>query len=249
MRNTPYFLILGKATERISHLIYTWRKARKNKVSRRKVNPARGMCRIIWAMIQLALIITLFSIPVITIGDVISSVSYTVMKFLKKDDTKIWTTFWAQFKGNFKKTIGLWLATLVETAILVYDVLYWLAFLSVGKGPAGMTYGSVITSLVISIILLFLFIMFACHIFPLIGNYENDWKGTVKTAWYLARHEALRSLLYAMIVVGIMALLFVFLPVIVMFIAIGFGVVALICTIIHRSIFQHALSQLEEENA
>lgn len=72
----------------------------------------------------------LFSLPIVTIGASTTALYYTVHKVICKGSGKLYATFWAAFRENFKQSTLLWLIVLLVMATLVAD--FYICFIMSG---------------------------------------------------------------------------------------------------------------------
>lgn len=66
------------------------------------------------------------SIPLVTFGAATTAMFYTREKAIRKDEGKIWSTFWKCFKKEFKQATLLWVIGLVLSVLLtVNGIVLW----------------------------------------------------------------------------------------------------------------------------
>lgn len=58
------------------------------------------------------------SIPLFTFGAATTAMYYTLEKKVRTDEGKIWATFWARFRKEFKQATLLWLIGVAITAVI-----------------------------------------------------------------------------------------------------------------------------------
>lgn len=189
-------------------------------------------------VIFLSVLIAVFSVPVFTIGDVMAAASYTVKKSLRGDDGYIWKKFWGSFKKNFRQAVPAWLITLGIGFVLCFDVYYWFRNLQ----NSGTTLMKVM--LVISVILCVSFLMMAVNVFALLGNYENTVKNTFKNAAMMALTEAPLTFLILLIYGAVVYFLYGNIPLLMIMIFVGFGVVAYLTGFLHMKLFDLATKKI-----
>lgn len=73
--------------------------------------------------IMLGMLWMLASIPLFTYGAATTAMFYTGEKSIRRDEGKIWATFWKCFKREFKQATVLWLISFVLTAMLAVNCL------------------------------------------------------------------------------------------------------------------------------
>lgn len=71
--------------------------------------------------VLLGLLWILASIPLFTFGAATTAAYYTAEKNVRTDAGKIWATFWARFRKEFKQATLLWLIGLGVTAVLAVN--------------------------------------------------------------------------------------------------------------------------------
>ncbi len=76
----------------------------------------------IFDCVILSLLWVLFSLPIITIGASTSALYSSVYNYIRKDRGRLWKTFFAAFKEDFKRSTILWLIALAIMAPLTVDV-------------------------------------------------------------------------------------------------------------------------------
>ena len=75
-------------------------------------------CRKAVNFVLLGLLWMMASIPLVTFGAATTAMYYTIEKVVRKDEGKIWKTFWISFKNEFKQSTAVWLIGLVVTIVL-----------------------------------------------------------------------------------------------------------------------------------
>ena len=77
-------------------------------------------------LLVLNFITILFSVPIITIGPVITAAHYTAYKISRDEETSVVKHFWHAFKINFKPALGLGLLSLLCLVILAANIFFLL---------------------------------------------------------------------------------------------------------------------------
>jgi uncharacterized membrane protein YesL len=127
-------------------------------------------------LMLLNFIFLLCSVPVVTIGASVTAMDTVVFRMLReKDGQGVLTQFFVAFRQNFRRATILWLLLLPACGILVLDLLLF-------SGVTG-----VMRWLSIVFLLLMLLVVFtAGYVFPLLSQFENDVRGTLKNALVLS---------------------------------------------------------------
>ena len=149
------------------------------------------------------------SLPVFTIGASSSAFYYAYTKCIYQKQGYAWKTFFSSFKSNFKQATQVWLIVLISAVILVADC-YLLSLMQLG--------GALITVLqMLFTILLLAGSIWGLYLFPYLSRFENPNKRAMKNAALIALANAPRSILL-LLLFGVCAIGFVFLPLLNLFI-------------------------------
>lgn len=117
-----------------------------------------------WDLIVLSIIATICSIPVVTIGVVISALYFTIYKRFKKEESRVVRTFFKAFVANLKQ--GLLIGIVLEAFIAI--VLFSIYFIIMSHmGMMGMIFG------ILFFLLLGLLLMIMAFCLPLASRFEN----------------------------------------------------------------------------
>jgi uncharacterized membrane protein YesL len=174
--------------------------------------------------VWLNLIFVVFSLPIFTIGASTTAMFSVTLKMARDREGYVFRGFWKAFKENFKQATLIWLGILVAGIILATDIQYFYSQDSL--------FARLALFLMIGIVVLLFTMMI--YIFPLLAQFDNSIKQTVKNSLLIAiRHlpwTVLFILIYALLALGIW-LMFEFM---VLFI---FGIAAFLLSYIYSKIF------------
>ena len=127
-------------------------------------------------LMLLNFIFLLCSIPVVTIGASLTALYTVVFRMVReKDSRSVVVQFFRSFRQNFRRATLLWLLLLPAGGVLALDL--WLFSVVTG----------VMRWLSILFLLLMVLVLFtAGYAFPLLSQFENGVKGTLKNALFLS---------------------------------------------------------------
>ena len=127
-------------------------------------------------LMLLNFIFLLCSVPIVTIGASITALYTVVFRMVReKDSRSVVVQFFQSFRQDFRRATLLWLLLLPAGGILALDL--WLFSVVTG----------VMRWLSILFLLLMLLVLFtAGYAFPLLSQFENGVKGTLKNALFLS---------------------------------------------------------------
>ena len=127
-------------------------------------------------LMLLNFIFLLCSIPVVTIGASLTALYTVVFRIVREKDSRgVLAQFFESFRQNFRRATGMWLLLLPAGALLVLDLMLF----SVVTG--------VMRWLSILFLLLMVLVLFtAGYAFPLLSQFENGVKTTLKNALFLS---------------------------------------------------------------
>lgn len=126
-----------------------------------------------WLILNILFIIT--SIPIVTIGMSTTALYQVTLRKIRKESRYVVREYLTACKEEWKQSTMIWLFFLFTGGILLFDILYagnmW-SSLNVGLG-----------------ILVILWCLLFCYVFPVQAQFANTIKNTMKNALYLAvRH-------------------------------------------------------------
>ena len=194
-------------------------------------NPiARGLGRM-FDLVVLNMIFIICSLPIITIGASITAMYAVVLKMVKNEEGYIVKGFFQAFKDNFKMSTKAWLIMLPFGLLIYFNI-----FMSMGMPAFSQVF-------VVIFIVIGMFASFTgVYVFPLIARYENTLKATFKNAFLLAIGRLPYTILLVLLhvvpaVITILDPVFFIYGILIWF-AIGFSLVTMLCSKILRRVFE-----------
>lgn len=181
-------------------------------------------------------------IPIVTAGASITAMYYVTLKMVRNEEAYIVRSFFKSFKDNFKQATIINLIMIAVGAILYLD-------LNVVKnmpGSAGQIFHVIFMAFVIIYYVLFL------YVYPILARFYNTIRNTIKNALFMA----IRHLPYTvvMVLIGLCPLLLLFIDsyqiqstLFVLFLVMGFGVIAYCNSFFLVKIFDHYMPKEENE--
>ncbi|MGN0354034.1 MAG: YesL family protein [Muricoprocola sp.] len=183
----------------------------------------------------------IFSIPIVTMGASFTGMYYVTLKMAENEEGYVFRSFWKSFKQNFKQATCIWLIVLALGIILVLDLL----ILKDAEGTMFTVMRVMITALV------FVYLMLAIYVFPVLARFYNSVKGTLKNALLIAIANFPYTLL--MLVICIAAVVITFLNGytlwygLLVWILAGFSGIAYANSFFLKKIFKKYIPETEEE--
>lgn len=181
-------------------------------------------------------------IPIVTAGASITAMYYVTLKMVRNEEAYIVRSFFKSFKDNFKQATIINLIMIAVGAILYLD-------LNVAQnmpGSAGQIFHVIFMAFVIIYYVLFL------YVYPILARFYNTIRNTIKNALFMA----IRHLPYTvvMVLIGLCPLLLLFIgsyqiqsTLFVLFLVMGFGVIAYCNSFFLVKIFDHYMPKEENE--
>ena len=181
-------------------------------------------------------------LPIITVGASMTALHYVVLKIVRDEECYIVRSFFKSFKDNFKQATIINLIMIAVGAVLYLD-------LNVAKnmpGSAGQIFHVIFMAFVIIYYVLFL------YVYPILARFYNTIRNTIKNALFMA----IRHLPYTvvMVLIGLCPLLLLFIgsyqiqsTLFVLFLVMGFGVIAYCNSFFLVKIFDHYMPKEENE--
>lgn len=181
-------------------------------------------------------------IPIVTAGASITAMYYVTLKMVRNEEAYIVRSFFKSFKDNFKQATIINLIMIAVGAVLYLD-------LNVAKnmpGSAGQIFHVTFMAFVIIYYVLFL------YVYPILARFYNTIRNTIKNALFMA----IRHLPYTvvMVLIGLCPLLLLFIgsyqiqsTLFVLFLVMGFGVIAYCNSFFLVKIFDHYMPKEENE--
>ena len=192
-------------------------------------------------LIILNLLFLVCSLPIVTIGASSTALYYVTLKMARNEESYMFRSFLKSFKENFKQSTLIWIAMLLIGALLYTDF----------------TITNMISGTLISVfryllmVIAFLFVMVLLYIFPLQSKFENTIRNTFKNALLMSiRHLPYTLLMLIISVVPMWATLtipVVFLFGILVWILLGFSLIAFINSKFFVKVFDKYIPDEEEE--
>ena len=127
-------------------------------------------------LMVLNLLWILCCLPVVTAGASTTALYYSLLKMVRKEETYPAKMFFRAFRQNLKQSIPLTILLLLVCAILYVD-------LNVARNTA-IHFGTLLSILVAALFVVFA--MVASYVFPLLAQFENTIKGTLKNALFMS---------------------------------------------------------------
>ena len=181
-------------------------------------------------------------IPIVTAGASITAMYYVTLKMVRNEEAYIVRSFFKSFKDNFKQ------ATIINLIMIAVGVVLYLD-LNVAKnmpGSSGQIFHVIFMAFVIIYYVLFL------YVYPILARFYNTIRNTIKNALFMA----IRHLPYTvvMVLIGLCPLLLLFIgsyqiqsTLFVLFLVMGFGVIAYCNSFFLVKIFDHYMPKEENE--
>lgn len=178
-------------------------------------------------LIILNILWTLCSIPVITMGATTTALYYVTLKMAKDEESYIVKSFFKSFIQNFKQATGIWLILLAGGGIVLGDIYIITKWDTRFKIPL----------MVIFIALLLILSFIFMYVFPLLAQFDNTVKQTIKNALLMSiRHLPYTILIF--IITAVPLLLYsVSIPLMYVSFMIGFSMIAFFNSIFFKKIF------------
>ena len=112
-------------------------------------------------------LVMLLCIPVITAGAAFTSMHYVLLKIARKEEGYLIRGFFKSFKDNFRQATLIWLGMLAVIALYAVDF-YIIRY-------SEMEFSKFF--LVLFLALLFVFILTAVYVFPILARFDNLLQG------------------------------------------------------------------------
>ena len=183
-------------------------------------------------LVILNLLWLLFCIPVFTIGASTAAMYRVTLNLVRGEGGGVIRSFWASFKLNFKQGVLLFLILLIPTLLVIYEVWMYLS----GAVAQSIWMGAVfcLPALLVSLI--------SAYVYPLLAQFDNTIRNTIKNACLLAIGNLPYSLVMAVLNLAAPLLLIFatefFLRTCIFWILIGGALVAMLNSYLLRKIFK-----------
>ena len=134
----------------------------------------------------LNLLFILCCIPVITVGAASTALYYVTLKMAKDEEGYITKSFFKSFKDNFFQATVIWILFLVIAAVMLID----LRIANGGNVADFFNDPSVSNIVVVAVgVMCIVLLMTLTYVFPLLAQFDNTVKNTVKNAFLISiRH-------------------------------------------------------------
>jgi len=179
-------------------------------------------------------------LPVVTIGPATTALYYTTLKLVRKEESYLTRMFFRSFRQNLKQGIQMTLFLLLFCVILYLD--------SRIAGNTAISYGKILS--ILFLVLTCLLVMTASYAFPLLAQFENTVKGTLKNALFMSVWH-LPYTLVILVLNSLPVLLFYLLPTwflmsLILWLIIGIAGVAYLNSRLFVKIFDHYIPETDE---
>lgn len=192
-------------------------------------------------LIILNVVFIVCCIPIVTIGASVTAMHYVTLKMARNEESYIVKGFFKSFRENFKQATIIWLILLVAGLLLGIDFRIVQQVESTGLLKV-VTYGLYLVALIYAMIL--------SYIFPLLAKFDNTIKNTFKNALLMS----IRHLPFTIVIllVGFApAIATLTIPIVlayglIVWIMVGFSLIAFINSLMFVRIFDHYIPQEED---
>lgn len=179
-------------------------------------------------------------LPVVTIGPATTALYYTTLKLVRKKESYLTRMFFRSFRQNLKQGIQMTLFLLLFCVILYLD--------SRIAGNTAISYGKILS--ILFLVLTCVLVMTASYAFPLLAQFENTVKGTLKNALFMSVWH-LPYTLVILVLNSLPALLFYLVPTwflmsLILWLIIGIAGVAFLNSQLFVKIFDHYIPETDE---
>ena len=131
---------------------------------------------VIYDFLVVNLLCIVCSLPVITMGASVSATYYVMLKIIRKEDSSVVGMFFSSFRQNLKQGTGLTLIFAISGLLLFFDF-------QICKGMQGTVKDFAEAILTILVVI---WSAMASYAFPLLGQFDNPVKVTLKNSAGLA---------------------------------------------------------------
>lgn len=196
----------------------------------------------VFDLIVLNVIVSLCSIPLITVGANLTALYYITLKMARNEESYILRGFFKSWKENFKQATVIWLFTAVLGAVLLLDL-----FMSNRMEGAAST---VLKYVFMVILVLYLF--FFTFVFPVLAKFYNNTKNTMKNAMLMSISHLPQTILMILVNFGPFVICTLVIPdlfsyyILYAFLG-GFSVPALVNSYLFKKVFDKYIPSDEEE--
>ncbi|MCR5686453.1 MAG: DUF624 domain-containing protein [Lachnospiraceae bacterium] len=181
----------------------------------------------------LNLLFVVCSLPVFTAGAAATALYYVTLKMAKDQEGYITRSYFKSFKDNFVQATAIWAMTLVVFAVMFLDIR-----IVTNRDLADAVGSRAVSNVVIVAVgvLLIAVMMTLTYVFPILAQFDNTVKNTIKNAFLISiRHLPYTFLM--MIITAVPVVLIWFFPALLILIFIAFSAVAYINSKFYNKIF------------
>jgi len=163
---------------------------------------------VLWEMMFIGFLWTLFSLPIVTIGASTTALYYVATKKISgKDNEYIFSAFWNSFKVNFVK------ATIIYLILALVGFVAWFNFTLLPYVNIG---GLTLPVRIILFFVLVQVIFISSYVFAIIARFETSIIGALKAANFIANRHVFITITNLVLLLGILYVMFL-VPVILLF--------------------------------
>lgn len=126
-------------------------------------------------LILLNLVFLVCCVPIVTIGPAITALDTAAFRLARGEEGKLAGPFFRDFRQNLRRGVPLWLVLLLAGAFVTVDIWLFASF----TGPLRFLE-------VLFVLMLALVLFTAGYAFPLLSQFDNTVKGTLKNALFLS---------------------------------------------------------------
>ncbi len=187
----------------------------------------------------LNILFILCCIPVVTAGAAITGLYYVTLKMAKDEEGYITKSFFKSFKENFLQATGIWIGFLVIFTVMYVDLM--IAGDGTAAGMFGFSHVSDVIIVTVGIMALLIF-MTLTYVFPVLAQFDNTVKNTVKNAFLISIRHLPYTFVMMIITVIPFALIWFF-PALTIIVMIMFSLTAYINSKFFNRIFVNYMPQ------
>lgn len=180
------------------------------------------------------LLFILFSVPIITIGPALTALYTVLLRKEKGNLLSLCKSFLHAFRASFKTSLGIWLGILLVSICFALNI----SFLWNMRTSLSLVF------LLLSLAIVFPFVLSCFYIFPVIAFFDNTWVYYIKLSFFLAMRYIHISLLLLVIVSLVMIITYTDIPLLPLYaflwFFIGFALLAFIqCKLLYPILLRY----------
>jgi len=163
---------------------------------------------VVWEIIALGFLWTIFSLPILTIGASTTALYYVATKKASgKDDEYLFSSFWKSFKENLIKSVGVSIILVAVGAIAWFNLIL-LPYLDMGW---------LVLPIRLALIFVLVQVIFVTsYVFAVIARFETSILGALKAASFMANRHIILTIMNLALLLAILYILFL-VPVVLLF--------------------------------